>query len=271
MRELIKTALAEDIGRGDLYSLIGDNAVKSATITCKDEGVFAGEIYLREICLMQGIELTMFVKDGDKIGYKDKIAELKAPLSILLASERTMLNFIQHASGIATKTAAFVAQTQGSNVRVLDTRKTRPGLRVLEKYAVRCGGGSNHRMGLDDALMMKDTHLRGVSDLGEFIKNARKKLPFTTKIEVECDTFEEVKNCMKAGVDIVMCDNMSVEQIKEIVKFRDEFYPSVLLEASGNISLKTIREYAFSGVDVVSTGSTIHQAVWLDFSMRLSE
>lgn len=271
MQNLIKKAFEEDLGRGDLYSLLGDNEIKIAAIKAKDSGVFAGEIYIKEICKMQEIELNLLIKDGDEFKNGDKIAILKAHSSVLLRCERVILNFLQHASGIATKTAKFAKEIADLDVLLLDTRKTRPGLRVLEKYAVRCGGGQNHRLGLDDCLMLKDTHLRNVKDLKEFVKKARKKLPFTSKIEVECDNFDEVKKAMEAGVDIIMCDNMSPDFIKEIVKFRDENYPKILLEASGNISLDTIRSYALSGVDAVSTGSTIHQATWVDFSMRIDD
>lgn len=269
-KKLIKKAYEEDIGRGDLFSLVSSGEIKQASIKAKQDGIFAGEIALKEACEMADIELEVFKLDGDEIKHGDEIARLRADERVLLRWERTILNFIQHASGIATLTAAFVAELKGTNVRLLDTRKTRPGLRVYEKYAVRCGGGSNHRMGLDDALMLKNSHLEGVDDWGEFFKNARRKMPFTTKIEVECDDFNEASRAMRAGADIIMCDNMSVEQIAQIKALRDESYPAVLLEASGNISLKTARMYALSGVDAISTGSSIHQAVWLDFSMRLS-
>ncbi|BCX78920.1 carboxylating nicotinate-nucleotide diphosphorylase [Campylobacter sp. 19-13652] len=267
---LIKKAYDEDIGRGDLFSLVSSGSVKEASIKAKQDGVFAGEVALREACEMAQIELSVFKFDGDGIKSGDEIARLRADERVLLRWERTILNFIQHASGIATMTAKFVKQISGSGAGLLDTRKTRPGLRVYEKYAVRCGGGSNHRLGLDDALMLKDSHLDGVADWALFFSEARKKMPFTTKIEVECDNFEQASKAMAAGADIIMCDNMGFDEIARIKKLRDESYPAVLLEASGNISLATARDYAFSGVDAISTGSTIHQAVWLDFSMRLA-
>jgi len=157
---------------------------------------------------------------------------------------------------------------EGTGVVLLDTRKTRPQLRDFEKYASRVGGAINHRLGLDDCLMLKDTHLRTIKDLKEFIKKARKRISWVTKIEIECETFEQVQEAMDAGADIIMCDNMTPVQIKDVVKFRDESYPHILLEASGNINLETIRSYADSGVDAISSGSIIHQATWLDFSMK---
>jgi nicotinate-nucleotide pyrophosphorylase (carboxylating) len=153
-------------------------------------------------------------------------------------------------------------------VVLLDTRKSRPQLRDFEKYASRVGGAINHRLGLDDCLMLKDTHLKTIPDLKEFVKTARKRISWVTKIEIECETFEQVQEAMDAGADIIMCDNMNTEQIKQVVEFRNKNYPHILLEASGNVNLDTIRSYAMSGVDAISSGAIIHQATWLDFSMK---
>jgi nicotinate-nucleotide pyrophosphorylase (carboxylating) len=174
-----------------------------------------------------------------------------------------------HASSIATLTNKYVKIIEPFGVKLLDTRKTRPLLRVFEKYATRTGGAVNHRMGLDDSLMIKDTHLKTIKNLKNYICNARKKIPFTAKIEVEAESFEIAKMAFEAECDIVMCDNMTPEQIKKIVAYRDENYPHILLEASGNISLKTIESYAKSGVDAISSGSLIHQANWIDLSMKM--
>ena len=267
--KLIKRALSEDIGRGDLFSLIARDTVKTARIISKSEGIFAGEIYLEEIAKIMGLELVLSKRDGDILAVKDEIATLKGSEANLLKTERTALNFIQHVSGIATKTYEMAILIKDLNVAFLDTRKTRPGLRVLEKYAVRCGGGQNHRLGLDDCLMIKDTHLAGVNNLKDFVKRARAKLPFTSKIEMECDSFAQVQEAVAAGIDIVMLDNMSPAACADIVKWRDENKHKVLLEASGNIDKSSIRAYALSGVDALSSGSSIHQATWLDFSMRM--
>jgi nicotinate-nucleotide pyrophosphorylase (carboxylating) len=142
-------------------------------------------------------------------------------------------------------------------------------LRNFEKYATRIGGATNHRMGLDDALMLKDTHLKTIDNLEEFMVEARKKIPFTAKIEIEAEDFEMVQKAMKAGADIVMCDNMTPLQLTEVIAYKREYYPSILLEASGNISLETIESYAQTGVDAISTGSLIHQANWIDLSMKM--
>ncbi|MBP9616433.1 MAG: carboxylating nicotinate-nucleotide diphosphorylase, partial [Aliarcobacter sp.] len=206
--------------------------------------------------------------DGDEIKEGDIIAELEGKASILLSSERTFLNMLQHASGIATMANKYAKLIEGTGVVLLDTRKTRPQLRDFEKYASRVGGAINHRLGLDDCLMLKDTHLKTIDNLEEFIKKARKRISWVTKIEIECETFEQVKEAMHAGGDIIMCDNMNTAQIKEVVAFRNTNYPYILLEASGNINLDTIKEYATTGVDAISSGSIIHQATWLDFSMK---
>ncbi len=142
-------------------------------------------------------------------------------------------------------------------------------MRELEKYAVRCGGGLNHRMGLDDCLMLKDTHLKTIKNLDAFMKEVRQKIPFTSKVEIECETVEMVKRAMKAGADIVMCDNMSIEETKAAVEYRNVHYPHILIEASGNVTLDTIMDIAKTGVDAISSGSIIHQANWIDLSMRV--
>jgi len=174
-----------------------------------------------------------------------------------------------HASSIATLTAQYVEAIRDTGVKLLDTRKTRPMLREFEKYAVRCGGGINHRMGLDDCLMLKDTHLKTIDDLDAFMQEVRRKIPFTSKVEIECESMEMVQKAMQAGADIVMCDNMTPQQIKEVVAYRDANYPHILLEASGNVTLETIQDIAQTGVDAISSGSIIHQANWIDLSMRV--
>jgi len=151
----------------------------------------------------------------------------------------------------------------------LDTRKTRPLLREFEKYAVVCGGGTNHRMGLDDCLMLKDTHLKVIKNLKDFIQKARRKIPFTAKIEVECETFLKAKEAMEAGADIIMCDNMDVGEIKKVVELRNSHFPLTMIEASGNIRKENLEKYIWAGVDAVSSGSLIHQAKWLDISMKM--
>lgn len=270
IKSFVKKALEEDIGRGDLFSLVGKNSFASATITCKDEGVFAGRRYVKTLCKMNKLDITFYVKDGSVIHKGDVIAIIEGKSKAILRCERVMLNLMQHASGIATNVARYKKVLEGYDVKLLDTRKTRPHLRVFEKYAIRCGGGTNHRMGLDDCLMLKDTHLKTIDDLKLFMHEARAKLPFTCKVEIECEDVEFAKFAMQCGADIVMCDNMSCESIEQVVAYKKSHFPHVLLEASGNITQESICSYAKTGVDAISSGSLIHQATWLDFSMRIT-
>lgn len=269
IKNFVKKALQEDIGRGDLFYLVGDNKKASAKIISKDKGVLAGVTYAKALCKIENIECNFLKKDGDTLEYGDVIANIKGKSKKLLMCERTILNLLQHASGIATNTNRYIKALGEERVKLLDTRKTRPLLRIFEKYAVRCGGGNNHRMGLDDCLMLKDTHLETIDNLALFVKNARTKLPYTTKIEVECESVAFAKEAMSSGVDMIMCDNMQIEDIVEVVHFRDAKCTHVLIEASGNITDESIVSYAKSGVDAISSGSLIHQAVWLDFSMKI--
>ncbi len=267
--EFIQNALKEDIGRGDLFAKVVESKKIEAYILAKSDGVFAGREYIEAFEAIFDIELKWSISDGEEFKKGDILLEITGDFQDLLSLERTILDIALHASGIATLTNLYVKKIEPFGVVLLDTRKTRPNLREFEKYAVRCGGGVNHRMGLDDALMIKDTHLKAINNLGEFIKSIRKKIPFTSKIEVECEDLEMAKEAFEAGVDIVMCDNMSIEEIKEVVALRDRSYPHILLEASGNITLETIEEVAKSGVDAISSGSIIHQATWIDLSMKV--
>ncbi|MDY0327130.1 MAG: carboxylating nicotinate-nucleotide diphosphorylase [Arcobacteraceae bacterium] len=268
IRKFVKQAIVEDNGRGDLFFDIAPKGRFTARAICKDEGILAGVKYARILARTEKFDCRFLKRDGDELKKGDIIAELEGKASILLSSERTFLNMLQHASGIATMASKYAQLIEGTGVALLDTRKTRPQLRDFEKYASRVGGAINHRLGLDDCLMLKDTHLKTIPDLKEFVKIARKRISWVTKIEIECETFDQVQLAMDAGADIIMCDNMSIEEIKDVVSFRNENYPHILLEASGNINLDTIRDYANSGVDAISSGSIIHQATWLDFSMK---
>jgi nicotinate-nucleotide pyrophosphorylase (carboxylating) len=269
IKEIVREAILEDIGRGDLFSLVSDRRMVEAKVIAKEDGVLAGKIYVKELGIMEHIEIEFLKYDANRIKKGEVICYVRGEVDRVLMYERVILNILQHCSGIATNTAEFVELVKDFDVKLLDTRKTRPGLRIMEKYAVRCGGGTNHRLGLDDCLMLKDTHLAAIDDLALFVRQARKRIPYTSKIEVECESVEAAKEAMAAKVDLVMCDNMGVDDIKEVVKFRDENYPHVLLEASGNITKENIREFAATGIDAISSGSLIHKAVWLDFSMRI--
>lgn len=269
IEQFIREVLAEDVGRGDLYARVSDAVSASAKIIAKSDGVLAGEEYLRVLAEMERFEIVWHKHDGETFVKGEVLMELSGDSHTLLRIERTLLNILLHASSIATLTRKYVDLIAPYGTKLLDTRKTRPLLRNFEKYATRIGGATNHRMGLDDALMLKDTHLKTIDDLESFMKSARQKIPFTSKIEIEAEDFEMVKRAMAVGADIVMCDNMSPEQLGEIVAFKREYYPAVLLEASGNITLETIESYARTGVDAISTGAMIHQANWIDMSMKM--
>jgi len=268
IRKFVKNAVMEDNGRGDLFFDIAPKGRFTARVIAKDDGVLAGVKYAKVLARAEKFDCKFLIKDGEKVKKGDIIAELEGKASVLLSSERTFLNLLQHASGIATSANNYAKLLVGSDVVLLDTRKTRPQLRNFEKYASRIGGAINHRLGLDDCLMLKDTHLKTIPDLKEFVKKARKRISWVTKIEIECETFEQVQEAMDAGADIIMCDNMTPSEIREVANFRDEKYPHILLEASGNITTKTIQSYLDSGIDAISSGSIIHQATWLDFSMK---
>lgn len=266
--EFVKAVLLEDMGRGDLFSPLAPNSYFQANVIAKSDGILSGVEYAIEVAKLMQFKVEFFRVDGEEIKKGDEIAFLDGKADTLLSSERTFLNLLQHSSGIATNTYKFVKELKGFKTKLLDTRKTRPLLREFEKYSVKNGGGINHRLGLDDCLMLKDTHLKTITNLKEFIQKARDSIPFTSKIEVECENFEMAKEAFEASVDIVMCDNLSPKEVKKIVEYRDKNHPSILLEASGNINLETIVDYATTGVDAISTGSLIHQAKWLDFSMK---
>ncbi|UTJ06862.1 carboxylating nicotinate-nucleotide diphosphorylase [Arcobacter roscoffensis] len=268
IKKFVKNAIIEDNGRGDLFFDVAPKGRFTARAISKSDGIVAGIQYAKVLARTEKFDCKFLKRDGEEIKAGEVIAELEGKASVLLSSERTFLNMLQHASGIATEANKYAKLLEGYDVVLLDTRKTRPQLRDFEKYASRVGGSINHRLGLDDCLMLKDTHLRTIKDLKGFIKKARKRISWVTKIEIECETFSQVEEAMEAGADIIMCDNMTPEQIKDVVKYRDEKYPHILLEASGNINLDTIQTYAKTGVDAISSGSIIHQATWLDFSMK---
>ena len=267
--KFIEAMIAEDVGRGDLFSRIARAKEVRAYIIAKSEGTFAGREYIEVIAKMYDLTLEWHVEDGSSFSIGEKLLFVSGNSKSILSLERSILDIALHASSIATLTAKFVEKVQSYGVKLLDTRKTRPLLREFEKYAVRCGGGINHRMGLDDCLMLKDTHLKTIDNLQEFMVEVRQKIPFTSNVEIECEDMVGVKAAMEAGADIVMCDNMTNEAIVEVVKFRNENYAHILLEASGNVTLDTIEEIAKTGVDAISSGSLIHQANWIDLSMKM--
>lgn len=269
--EFVQNALFEDLGRGDLFQNLVSDKVVNAKIIAKDRGILSGEKYASILFKMFDLEFKFNVNDGDSFYCDDIIAVINGSYLNILKIERTLLNILQHSSGIATNTKSYVDILKANNLNtiLLDTRKTRPNLRIFEKYSVLNGGGHNHRLGLDDCLMIKDTHLAYMLDLKSIIKKARKIIPWTSKIEVECDSLEFCKIAMRSGADIIMCDNMKVDEISDVVEFRNKNFKLILLEASGNISKDNLISYANTKVDAISIGALIHKAVWIDLSLKI--
>ena len=267
--KFVEALVEEDVGRGDLFARISSSRQIKAYVIAKSEGVLSGKEYVDVLTKRYGLDCEWHYNDGDRFGVGDKLLWVFGDSKTLLSLERSILDILLHASSIATLTQKYAEAIEGSGVKLLDTRKTRPLLREFEKYAVRCGGGVNHRMGLDDCLMLKDTHLKTIGDLKSFMEEVRRTIPFTAKVEIECESFEMVQKAMSVGADIVMCDNMGTDEIRRVVAFRNENYPHILLEASGNVTLETIGELSKTGVDAISSGSIIHQANWIDLSMKV--
>ena len=271
--DFVKCAVDEDLGRGDLFvRCVSQNLAQkmvSAKIIAKESGVFSGEIYLNALYKQFSINAEFLRCDGEAFQKGAVLINLSGKYIDILQSERVGLNMLAHSSGIATNTRRFIEAINSAHLKVLDTRKTRPFLREFEKYSVRNGGGINHRFGLDDCLMLKDTNLSHIADLGAFINSARAQIPWSAKIEVECESVDSAQNAMSAGADIIMCDNMNAESIKKVAQIRAKKFPHILLEASGNISIENIAQYATLGIDAISVGALIHQAKWIDLSLKM--
>jgi nicotinate-nucleotide pyrophosphorylase (carboxylating) len=267
---LIRHALSEDLGEGDVTSeaIIPADASATAEIKAKQDLVLAGIDVAREVFhhLDPSIKFEQLAKDGDKIKTGAVLARVSGKTRVLLAGERVALNVLQHLSGIATLTARYVEKLSGTKARILDTRKTIPGLRQLEKYAVRMGGGKNHRMGLFDMVLIKDNHIKAAGGITIAVGRVREKLRDRFKIEVEAKTLDEVREALAAKADIIMLDNMTLDRMKEAVKL---IAGKALVEASGNVTLETIRAIAETGVDLISVGALTHSAPAADISMKI--
>ena len=268
---LIDRALEEDVGTGDITTLttISEDAIGHGRYIAKEDGVLCGIELARRVYdkLDDGIEFTAYKKDGDEIKVGDIIAEVNGPAISLLTGERIGLNLMQRLSGTATKTRECVRQIEGTRASIADTRKTTPGLRVLEKYAVRVGGGSNHRFNLADGILIKDNHIVAAGGITEAVRRARKNAPHTLKIEVEIETFEQLEEALAAGADIIMLDNMSCEDMARAVKIVDG---RAKTEASGNMGDRDLREVAETGVDIISIGALTHSVRSLDSSLKFT-
>jgi nicotinate-nucleotide pyrophosphorylase (carboxylating) len=268
--DLIKGAIKEDINYIDVTTdyLIPEDSVSTAKWISKDEGVVAGlEIAARVFTLLDDTtKVTFYKKDGDTVAKGDIIAEITGKTRVLLKGERTSLNLLQHMSGIATATHRCVKLIEGTKASIADTRKTLPLLRPLQKYAVVCGGGKNHRYNLSDAAMLKDNHIDAYGSLTNAVKALREKAGHMVKIEVETRTLEELDEALAAGVDVIMLDNMDYDTMKEAVRRTNG---RAVLEASGNITQENIRQVAECGVDIISLGALTHSVKCFDISMRI--
>ena len=271
--EIIKTALLEDINYLDTTTdyLIDEEQENTARFLAKSSGVLCGiDIALRVFELLQpsGFEAKVYKHDGDLLEKGDIIAEIKGKTRTILKGERTALNLIQHMSGVATATRKAVDIVSGTNASIADTRKTLPGLRPLQKYAVTVGGGRNHRYNLSDAAMLKDNHVDAGGGIGPAVAKLKTKLGHMTKIELEVRNLDELGQALEAGVDVIMLDNMSVEEMREAVEITNG---RALLEASGNITDKTLRAIAETGVDIISMGALTHSVKAFDISLKIFE
>lgn len=270
--ELIVHALKEDINYIDVASdyLIPAEQRDNAYFVAKADGVLCGlSIAMRVFSLLDdSFTATLYKQDGDRVHCGDILAEFSGKTVLLLKGERTALNLVQHLSGIATATAEAVRLVQGTNAQITDTRKTLPGLRALQKYAVTCGGGKNHRFNLSDGAMLKDNHIDAGGGIQNAVQSLRQKLGHMVKIEVETRNLQEVEEALAAGADIIMLDNMSNEMMREAVQ---RIAGKAKTEASGGITLDTIAEVAKTGVDIISLGALTHSVQAFDISMKMKK
>ena len=268
--DIIKTAINEDINYIDTSAdlVFSDDARTTAYFVAKADGVLCGiDVAFRVFELLDDtFECKIYKKDGDIIKMGDLIADFSGKTACLLKGERTALNLLQHMSGIATATNNAVKLIEGTNASVADTRKTLPGLRALQKYAVTIGGGKNHRYNLSDGVMLKDNHIDACGSITAAVKKVRENLGHMVKIEVETRNLEEVKEALQTGVEVIMLDNMNNDEMAQAVKLADG---KALLEASGNITAETIKSVAQTGVDIISIGALTHSVKAFDISMKI--
>ncbi|MCI6841094.1 MAG: carboxylating nicotinate-nucleotide diphosphorylase [Eubacteriales bacterium] len=267
--KLIMNALSEDVGTGDITteSTIPETARAHGLYKAKESGVLCGiGVAARVFELIdRDIEFTPLKRDGDRIEKGEIIAEVRGKATNVLTGERVGLNLMQRMSGIATRTAEAVAQVEGTGAKICDTRKTTPGLRVVEKYAVKVGGGTNHRFNLADGILIKDNHIVAAGSITNAVRAARANAPHTLKIEVEVETFDELNEALDVGADIIMLDNMSCEDMKKAVGIVNG---RAVTEASGNMGDRNLKEVADCGVDLISIGALTHSVRSLDISLK---
>jgi len=273
-KQVVDSALAEDLGWGDVttQALITADEVATAYLVAKGDGVLAGLSVATAVFhrVDSALKVEELVSDGSTVHPGDRLAVIKGLVASILGAERVALNFLQRLSGIATETAKYVEAVSGTKALITDTRKTTPGLRILEKYAVRVGGGHNHRQNLGDGILIKDNHLvvlqsRG-EGIGEAIRKARQHTPHAPKVEIEVESVEQAREALSAGADIIMLDNMNLEDMKLVVGLAQG---RALIEASGGITLDNVRAVAETGVDLISIGALTHSVKALDISLEL--
>jgi nicotinate-nucleotide pyrophosphorylase (carboxylating) len=266
--------LAEDIGRGDITT----EAVLLPGVTARGRFLAKQDLVVAGIEVADAVfavldpdaEIEAFVSDGDGVKRGDIFARVNGPAEVLLTAERTALNVLQHLCGIATLTRAFVEAVAGTKAQIVDTRKTLPGLRMLEKYAVLVGGGRNHRFGLDDGVLIKDNHIGLAGSVQTAVERVRKSAGHLHKIEVEAASLEDLREALTAGADVILLDNMGPEMVSEAVAIARQSSPTVVLEASGGITLENVRAYAEAGVDYISVGALTHSAPAADISFKIT-
>lgn len=270
LKTLLQQLFVEDLGERDVTSesIFSVDSTGCGQFLVKQDGIIAGIEIIKEAYSLfdPSIEVKLYVKDGDEVKAGDIIATVCGPISYLLSGERVILNLLQRMSGIATMTNKAVKTLNSTHTRICDTRKTTPGLRMLEKHAVRCGGGFNHRLGLYDGVMLKDNHIAHVGSIKEAVKKVKEQLGHMVKIEVEIESKEELLEAIEAKADIILIDNRTPEEVKEYVSLVPE---SIITEASGGINFATLAQYGDTGVDYISLGMLTHSVSALDISFNI--
>ncbi|NLO48824.1 MAG: carboxylating nicotinate-nucleotide diphosphorylase [Clostridiales bacterium] len=270
--DIIKNALIEDIGTGDITTTacIDQKSVSKANLISKDNGILCGlPVFARVLTILDNkITISAIKNDGDRIVPGDIIASVEGPSAAILTGERVALNFLQRLSGIATRTSQAVALVKGTKTKIVDTRKTTPGLRTLEKYAVRTGGGRNHRFNLADGVLIKDNHIKAAGSITNAVNRARSIAPHALRIEVECESIAQIDEALQAGVDTIMLDNMTLEDMTEAVAHIND---QAFIEASGNMGSKNLSLIAALGIDYISIGALTNSVTALDISLRFVE
>jgi nicotinate-nucleotide pyrophosphorylase (carboxylating) len=272
LSQIIRTALAEDVGQGDVTTAatVAPGQAGCARITVKEPGemVFCGGFMFEQVFALTGGQphIVSMARDGARLAQGAFAAEIQGQLAGLLIGERTALNFVQLMSGIATATRGYVDAISGTRARIIDTRKTHPGLRALEKYAVRCGGGANHRFGLDSGVLIKENHIAAAGGVRHALERARALAPHTFRIQIECETLPQVKEALAAGATSILLDNMTSSELREARRIAGDV---VVLEASGGVTLESVRAIAETGVDLISVGALTHSVKAVDLSMRI--